>query len=71
LGVNNLSKLYENSRFWKFSRNRLAGKELSPSDSSVLCDFWVPKEEPPGGMSLAARRGVLYNPVFWVFVWRA
>jgi len=41
--------------FWNFSKNRLMGDELSPDDSSLFTWFWVPVEEPPGGMTLAAR----------------
>jgi len=43
-------------RFWKFSRNRLAGDEPPPGDSSVLHYFGVMEREPPSGTLPAARR---------------
>jgi len=37
------------------------GEEMLPGDSSTLCYFWVPREEPPGGkLPTARRRMALY-----------
>ena len=43
-------------RFYKFSRNRLAGDEPPPGDSSIMHYFGVLEREPPGGTLPAARR---------------
>jgi len=58
-----LSKIVWNSRFWNFSRNRLASDEWPPGDSSFLCWFWVPEEKPLGGKLLTARQRVTDAPV--------
>jgi len=53
--------LYENSCFWDFSRNRLAGEEMPPGDSSAVSsrlpgDAWLCTkflgflDEAPGGV---------------------
>ena len=56
------------SGFLEFSRNRLVGDESPPDDTSILCYFWVLEEEPPGGISLAARRHMAATQIlgFWV-----
>jgi len=43
-------------RFWKFSRNRLAGDESPPGGSSVYSSLGVLGGELPGGTFPAARR---------------
>ncbi|QCD83619.1 hypothetical protein DEO72_LG2g3965 [Vigna unguiculata] len=43
-------------RFWKISRNRLAGGESPLGGSSVYAGFVVLEREPPGGALPAARR---------------
>jgi len=48
--------LCEILRFWKFSRNRLAGDESPPGDTSFLTGFVVLGKGPPGGTFPAARR---------------
>jgi len=55
-------------RFLEFARDRLAGHESPPDDTYILCWFWVPEEELPGGTSLAVRRHMALYPVFWVFM---
>jgi len=42
--------------FWKISRNRLAGDEYLPGDTSFLRRFWVLEVEPPSNTGLAAKR---------------
>jgi len=32
------------------------------------CYFWVLEVEPPGGVSLTARRHLVVHPVYWVLV---
>jgi len=39
MGVFELFKLYEKLGFWNFPRNRLAGDDWPPGDSSFLCEF--------------------------------
>ena len=55
-------------RFWKLSRNRLAGDEPPPSDSSILSWFWGSGKELPGGTLSAIRRRVGFLSVsgFWM-----
>jgi len=50
--------------FMEFSRNRLAGDEPPPVDSSFYGHFGVPEMEPPGSTSLPARRRVTDQPSF-------
>ena len=54
--------------FWEISRNRLAGDEPPPSDSSILSWFWGSGKELPGGTLSAIRRRVGFLSVsgFWM-----
>jgi len=54
--------------FLKFSRNRLAGDEPPPGDSSFYGHFGVLEMEPPGSTSLPARRRATDQPSFWVLL---
>jgi len=54
--------------FMEFSRNRLAGDEPPPGDSSFYGHFGVPEMELPSGTSLPAKRRVTDQPSFWVLL---
>jgi len=54
--------------FWNFSRNRLAGDESPPGDTSFCLGFEVHAEGLPGGTPPAARRRKWIYLDFYVFL---
>jgi len=60
--------MLEFMRFWKISRNRLAGDESLPGGSSVYAGFAVLRREPPGGTLPAARRCMRLFTNFWILM---
>jgi len=54
--------------FWNFSRNRLAGDESPPGNTSFCSGFGVPVEGLPGDTPLAARQRKWIYLDFYVFL---